>query len=257
MAVFISTRPAGAALTAPILTDSAPYFDFFSAAALALLDAVARLQPGVLNAPSHEQDSFSDGLLDCPHYSRPEVLAKLIARRLVQAAERATAWDASDRGTVADFAADLRTWLHTSGGVAYEYQAAFFADEQAALLGQLKDEQSGHAAAVQALRQPRLKQVIAYSTVAQLGYLFLYFPLSRKLGAGPALAGAALFAVGHPLDDLRARYAALPAVLAHLAGVRLTLRGADADAAKSAARAIGSSPTPCSTLVRSRCCCWR
>jgi len=43
--------------------------------ALALLDAVARLQPGVLgDAQSHEQDSFSDGLLDCPHYSRPEVL---------------------------------------------------------------------------------------------------------------------------------------------------------------------------------------
>jgi tRNA (guanine37-N1)-methyltransferase len=42
--------------------------------ALVLLDAVARLQPGVLNAPSHEQDSFSDGLLDCPHYSRPERL---------------------------------------------------------------------------------------------------------------------------------------------------------------------------------------
>jgi tRNA (guanine37-N1)-methyltransferase len=42
--------------------------------ALALLDAIARLQPGVLNAPSHEQDSFSDGLLDCPHYSRPERL---------------------------------------------------------------------------------------------------------------------------------------------------------------------------------------
>ncbi len=43
--------------------------------ALALLDAVARLQPGVLHAPSHEQDSFSDGLLEGPHYSRPEVLA--------------------------------------------------------------------------------------------------------------------------------------------------------------------------------------
>lgn len=42
--------------------------------ALALLDAVARLQPGVLTAQSHEQDSFSAGLLDCPHYSRPEVL---------------------------------------------------------------------------------------------------------------------------------------------------------------------------------------
>ena len=44
--------------------------------ALALLDAVARLQPGVLTAASHQQDSFSaDGLLDCPHYSRPESLA--------------------------------------------------------------------------------------------------------------------------------------------------------------------------------------
>jgi tRNA (guanine37-N1)-methyltransferase len=43
--------------------------------ALALLDAVARLQPGVLTPESHQQDSFSaDGLLDCPHYSRPEVL---------------------------------------------------------------------------------------------------------------------------------------------------------------------------------------
>ena len=39
--------------------------------ALALLDAVARLQPGVLTAPSHEQDSFEDGLLEGPHYSRP------------------------------------------------------------------------------------------------------------------------------------------------------------------------------------------
>lgn len=44
--------------------------------ALALLDAVARLQPGVLgDEQSHQQDSFGDdGLLDCPHYSRPEVL---------------------------------------------------------------------------------------------------------------------------------------------------------------------------------------
>ena len=41
--------------------------------ALALLDAVARLQDGVLgDAQSHQQDSFSEGLLDCPHYSRPE-----------------------------------------------------------------------------------------------------------------------------------------------------------------------------------------
>lgn len=42
--------------------------------ALVLLDAVARLQEGVLHAPSHEQDSFSDGLLEGPAYSRPEAL---------------------------------------------------------------------------------------------------------------------------------------------------------------------------------------
>jgi len=45
-------------------------------AAMALLDAVARLQPGVLNDQgSHQEDSFNpvlDGLLDCPHYTRPE-----------------------------------------------------------------------------------------------------------------------------------------------------------------------------------------
>lgn len=46
-------------------------------AALALLDAIARLQPGVLtDEQSHLQDSFNpsiSGLLDCPHYTRPEV----------------------------------------------------------------------------------------------------------------------------------------------------------------------------------------
>jgi tRNA (guanine37-N1)-methyltransferase len=46
-------------------------------AAMTLLDAVARLQPGVLgDQDSHHLDSFNpalDGLLDCPHYTRPEV----------------------------------------------------------------------------------------------------------------------------------------------------------------------------------------
>ena len=46
-------------------------------AALALLDSVARLIPGVLNdAQSHAQDSFNpalDGLLDAPQFTRPEV----------------------------------------------------------------------------------------------------------------------------------------------------------------------------------------
>ena len=46
-------------------------------AAMALLDTVARLQPGVLSdQDSHHLDSFNpalDGLLDCPHYTRPEI----------------------------------------------------------------------------------------------------------------------------------------------------------------------------------------
>lgn len=42
-------------------------------AAAVLIDAVVRLLPGVLgHAQSAEQDSFADGLLDCPHYTRPE-----------------------------------------------------------------------------------------------------------------------------------------------------------------------------------------
>lgn len=40
--------------------------------AMMLADAVLRLIPGVLgDSQSAEQDSFSDGLLDCPHYTRP------------------------------------------------------------------------------------------------------------------------------------------------------------------------------------------
>ncbi len=42
--------------------------------ALAIVDAVVRLLPGVLgDAESAEQDSYVDGLLDCPHYTRPDI----------------------------------------------------------------------------------------------------------------------------------------------------------------------------------------
>ncbi len=41
--------------------------------AMLLMDAVIRLLPGVLgHADSAQQDSHTDGLLDCPHYTRPE-----------------------------------------------------------------------------------------------------------------------------------------------------------------------------------------
>ncbi|MEM6986930.1 MAG: tRNA (guanosine(37)-N1)-methyltransferase TrmD, partial [Pseudomonadota bacterium] len=42
-------------------------------AAMAVIDSVARLLPGVLgHDASAAEDSFSDGLLDWPHYTRPE-----------------------------------------------------------------------------------------------------------------------------------------------------------------------------------------
>lgn len=41
--------------------------------AMVLLDAVIRQIPGALgHADSAKEDSFADGLLDCPHYTRPE-----------------------------------------------------------------------------------------------------------------------------------------------------------------------------------------
>lgn len=42
--------------------------------AMVLMDAVSRLIPDVLgHNKSAEEDSFSNGLLDCPHYTRPEI----------------------------------------------------------------------------------------------------------------------------------------------------------------------------------------
>lgn len=47
--------------------------------AMTLIDAVARFVPGVLGKQaSAEEDSFVDGLLDCPHYTRPKVLDGLV-----------------------------------------------------------------------------------------------------------------------------------------------------------------------------------
>lgn len=43
-------------------------------AAMVMIDAIARLLPGVLgDEQSAQQDSFSEGLLDCPHFTRPEI----------------------------------------------------------------------------------------------------------------------------------------------------------------------------------------
>jgi len=57
---------------------------------------------------------------------------------------------------------------------------------------------------VVALRQQRLKLLVAYSTLAQIGYLFLMFPLAFDAGAaalerGTALAGGTLQAISHAM----------------------------------------------------------
>lgn len=47
-------------------------------AAVVLLDVVVRFIPGVLgHAEAASQDSFEEGILDCPHYTRPEVFESL------------------------------------------------------------------------------------------------------------------------------------------------------------------------------------
>ncbi|KIH75696.1 multisubunit sodium/proton antiporter, MrpD subunit [Geoalkalibacter ferrihydriticus] len=48
-----------------------------------------------------------------------------------------------------------------------------------------------------ALRQERLKLLVAYSTVAQLGYLFLVFPLAQGEATATAWAGVVFFVLAH------------------------------------------------------------
>ncbi len=53
-------------------------------AAMVMIDACARLQPGALgDEDSAEQDSFSEGLLDCPHYTRPESIDDMVVPQVL------------------------------------------------------------------------------------------------------------------------------------------------------------------------------
>ncbi|MHB1541293.1 MAG: tRNA (guanosine(37)-N1)-methyltransferase TrmD [Steroidobacteraceae bacterium] len=58
--------------------------------ALAVIDAVARLLPGVLgDERSSELDSFSQGLLDWPHYTRPEIFEGLAVPKVLRCGNHA------------------------------------------------------------------------------------------------------------------------------------------------------------------------
>jgi tRNA (guanine37-N1)-methyltransferase len=92
--------------------------------ALMLIDAMARQLPGALNdEQSAQQDSFAGGLLDCPHYTRPEVLlsghhAEIKRWRLKQSLGRT--WERRpdlllDRALSKEEATLLAEYQHESG----------------------------------------------------------------------------------------------------------------------------------------------
>jgi tRNA (guanine37-N1)-methyltransferase len=59
-------------------------------AALVIIEAVARLLPGVLgNELSHQDDSFSDGVLEAPSYTRPEVWQGLAVPEVLRSGNHA------------------------------------------------------------------------------------------------------------------------------------------------------------------------
>ena len=76
----------------------------------------------------------------------------------------------------------LRLWLDVFPGVATASAAQLLAGMGAAAIV---------VGSVVALRQQRLKLLVAYSTVAQIGYLFLLFPMAFDAAGGMALADAA------------------------------------------------------------------
>ena len=102
--------------------------------ALMLIDAMARQLPGALNdEQSAQQDSFARGLLDCPHYTRPEVLNGVAVPDVLLSGHHA----------------DIRRWrLKQSLGRTWERRPDLLVDralskEEAALLAEYQSE---HAA---------------------------------------------------------------------------------------------------------------
>jgi tRNA (guanine37-N1)-methyltransferase len=105
--------------------------------ALMLIDAIARHLPGALNdEQSAQQDSFATGLLDCPHYTRPEVCNGVAVPGVLLSGHHA----------------EIRRWrLKQSLGRTWERRPDLLLDrpltnEEAALLAAYKREHGGEAA---------------------------------------------------------------------------------------------------------------
>lgn len=75
-------------------------------AAMVCIDAMARLIPGALgHHQSAQQDSFSEGLLDCPHYTRPESINGAVVPVVLMNGNHRQIEDWRDRQSLG------RTWL--------------------------------------------------------------------------------------------------------------------------------------------------
>ncbi|WP_249847576.1 tRNA (guanosine(37)-N1)-methyltransferase TrmD [Aggregatibacter actinomycetemcomitans] len=102
--------------------------------AMTLIDTVARFIPGVLGKQaSAEEDSFAEGLLDCPHYTRPEVLDGLAVPPVLMSGhhEEIRKWRLKQ--------SLLRTWLRRPELL----EGLALTDEQRKLLKQAQAEYNG------------------------------------------------------------------------------------------------------------------
>ncbi len=106
-------------------------------AAMVVMDAVIRLLPGALgHADSAAQDSYGDGLLDCPHYTRPEAIDGLAVPAVLLSGDHAA----------------IARWRHLQAlGRTWQrrpdlLQARALSDEEQALLDEFKRSRAGTAA---------------------------------------------------------------------------------------------------------------
>ncbi|MDW7774072.1 MAG: proton-conducting transporter membrane subunit [Desulfobulbaceae bacterium] len=103
---------------------------------------------------------------------------------------------------------------------------------------------------IQALRQKRLKLLIAYSTVSQIGYLFIAFPLALDGGSSQAWSAVLFLASGHACAKI-AMFMAAGTILLHighdrineLAGIRTSLPVASFAYAVAGVNLIGLPPS--------------
>lgn len=101
--------------------------------AMTLIDAVARFIPGVLGKQaSADEDSFAEGLLDCPHYTRPELLDGLAVPPVLMSGNHEEIRKWRLRQSLE------RTWLRRPELL----ESLALTDEQRKLLKQIKAEHS-------------------------------------------------------------------------------------------------------------------